>query len=103
MYQYILEGRIPKRCDDMATWCQWMATANRHVARDEINGITVSTVFLAIYHAFNGGAPVLFETMVFGGSLDCAQERYATWEEAEAGHKAMLARVRQREAWPEEV
>jgi hypothetical protein len=31
--------------------------------------------------------------MVFGGDLNRECERYATWDEAEAGHKAMLDRV----------
>lgn len=49
----------------------------------------VSTVFLrGINHQFNPqGPPLLFETMVFGGSLDREQGRYSTWAEAEAGHK----------------
>jgi len=37
---------------------------------------------------------VLFETMVFGGKLDQEQERYCTYDEAEAGHKTMVERVR---------
>jgi hypothetical protein len=35
----------------------------------------------------------LFETMVFGGPLNGEMDRYATWDEAEAGHKAMLDAV----------
>ena len=46
----------------------------------------VSTVFLGLDHAFDGGTPLLFETMIFGGEHDEYQERYATWDEAEAGH-----------------
>lgn len=30
-----------------------------------------------------------------GGVLNQEQERYATWEEAEAGHAALVARVRE--------
>ena len=37
------------------------------------------------------GAPLLFETMVFGGGLADSEWRYATWEEAEEGHRNVLA------------
>ena len=37
---------------------------------------------------------MIFETMFFGGTLDGEQERYSTWDEAERGHAAILARVR---------
>ena len=50
-------------------------------------------MFLGLDHSFGGGAPLLFETMVFGGPLDGEQERYSTWNEAEAGHKLMVERV----------
>lgn len=35
---------------------------------------------------------VTSETMVFGGPLDAEMERYSTWDEAVAGHAAMVAR-----------
>ena len=38
----------------------------------------------------NGHDPLLFETMVFGGTMDHAQWRYSTWEQAEAGHQEVL-------------
>ncbi len=47
----------------------------------------VSTVFLGLDHAFGGGPPMLFETMIFGGDHDEYCERYATVEEARAGHR----------------
>ena len=31
--------------------------------------------------------------MIFGGAFNHQQRRYATWEEAERGHLAMLAEV----------
>lgn len=57
--------------------------------------IRVSTVFLGLDHNFSGhGPPLLFETMCFGGVCDGAQQRYATWHEAEQGHEAIVQRVR---------
>jgi len=59
------------------------------------HGVVVSTTWIGIDHSWGQGPPVIFETMVFGGDLDGEQDRYATIEEARAGHHAMVARV-----WP---
>ena len=64
------------------------------VARDVIDGVVVSTVFMGLDHQFGEGPPILFETMIFGGTLDDYQERYATWEQAEAGHKRAIELVK---------
>jgi hypothetical protein len=56
----------------------------RRVARHERGKEVVSTVFLGIDHNFLGeGPPIVFETMSFPDEF---QERYATWNEALAGH-----------------
>jgi hypothetical protein len=57
----------------------------------------ISTVFLGIDHGFiEEGPPILFETMVFcqGSRSDLECERYATWDQAVAGHNAMVEEVR---------
>jgi hypothetical protein len=47
----------------------------------------VSTVWLGVNHAFGGGPPIIFETMVFGPeNTDEYMQRYATEAEARAGH-----------------
>ena len=94
-YMYILEGKTPVPCNDGLKWGRWFEKADRHVARTDEDGVDVSTVFLGTDHGWGQGTPLLFETMVFGGELDGEQERYSTWEEAEAGHKAMVERVKQ--------
>lgn len=66
----------------------------RKVAFTTVGDVDISTVFLAINHAFHPNDPDLwFETMIFGGSHDEFQERYTTWEEAEAGHAAAVRLV----------
>lgn len=100
---YVLDGHTPTRCDDMQSWARWFENADRQVARDEINGVTISTVFLGIDHSFGHGSPVLFETMVFGGLMNDLQVRYCTWEAAEARHKAIVEEVKKSEDWPEEA
>lgn len=92
---YILEGHnaVPAAMED---WAQWVTESNedRRVARESVPGCEVSTVFLGLDRSFGGGPPMLFETMVFGGPLDGEQARYSTWDEAEAGHQAVVGRVR---------
>jgi hypothetical protein len=91
------EKGVPQACNDLATWASWFETADRVVAQDDIGGSMVSTIFLGLDHSFDEGAqPILYETIVFGGKLDDEQERYSTREEAEAGHKRMVARLRKR-------
>ena len=89
-----LEGRDPVACKSIEEWAQYFDEANRHVARDVIKGVTISTVFLVLDHNWGDGPPILFETMVFGGVLDRKQERYTTWEKAVIGHEAIKAGVK---------
>ena len=95
--KYILDGHTPVPCDDLLKWARWYETHDRFVAKNIFtrNGssVRVSTVFLALNHRFGSGPPLLFETMVFGGDYDFEQERYSTWEEAEAGHARWLDKV----------
>ena len=89
---YMLVGKKPVPCDLM-TWATLRSTANRHVAISEFEWGKVSTVFLGLDHQWFDGPPLLFETMIFGGPLDQEMDRYSTWEEAEAGHKAMVEKA----------
>lgn len=57
--------------------------------------LTVSTVFLVLDHNHSGGgAPVLWESMIFGGPIDQDQRRYTSREEALAGHAELVTLVR---------
>lgn len=94
--KWILDGQTPKVAELME-WARWFQSAGpaRIVAKTALEESHVSTVFLGIDHGDGaGGPPLLFETMVFGGTLDGEQERHATWDEAERGHAAMVERVR---------
>lgn len=77
---------------------------NRQVARSTVAGhLHISTAFLVIDHGFlTNGIPILFETMVFewaseddlGDPVDKYTQRYSTWEQAVAGHDAVLLQCR---------
>lgn len=61
---------------------------NRRVAWDDLGPLgTVSTVFLGLDHAFMGGPPLIFETMIFGGPMNEFMDRYSTEEKALGGHR----------------
>jgi len=96
---WILNGHELVECDLM-TWARWLEANNeaRHVAADYVGPMWVSTVFLGIDHNFSTkGPPLLFETMVFTDSEeleDITCRRYATWDEAERGHRVALRYAR---------
>ena len=90
---YILVDKRPVATDDIEAWGRAMQN-DRHVARTEVAGLVVSTVFMGIDHAFDESEPILFESMIFDtreSGLDrwkgMYQTRSATWEQAEAMHK----------------
>lgn len=87
-FHYFLNPDHTYRECDLMTWARQFENEDRHVAEDQINGCRVSTVWLGTNHNFLGGPPLLFETMVFGiDGDDLYQDRYTTWQEAEAGHQ----------------
>jgi hypothetical protein len=107
---YVLDEAGEPRAVDLLTWALWLETADRVVLQASIDrrgrtrelpfrrhtrggGCEVSTVFLGLNHAFAGGPPVLWETMIFGGPLDGAQQRYRSRLDALLGHAATVARV----------
>src|SRR6185437_3643792 len=95
-YYYILRGKEVVPCGDVLEWGEWFQTAERHVAKTQVGPLTVSTVFLGLNHQFFGGAPLLFETMIFGSHAgdeydESYQDRYSTWDEAVEGHATAVA------------
>lgn len=57
------------------------------------DGKFVSTIWLGLDHNAGEGPPLIFETMVFPSEKnprDLNMQRYATIEEARAGHEAMV-------------
>lgn len=65
---------------------------NRVVAKNWVQWVEVSTIFLGATIGTRSN-PKNFETIVFGGKLDQQTRRYATWDEAAAGHWAMVQQV----------
>ena len=97
---WVLDGReaIPAPGDDPMSWARSGVLGTR-VALTEFpsqNGASISTVFLGTnYQLDPEGPPHIFETMVFASDypeMDQECERYSTWDQAEAGHAAMVER-----------
>jgi hypothetical protein len=88
----------------MEEWCEALRGGEpnadpRRVALDVFPKGRVSTVWLGLDHSFdNSLLPLIFETMVFpsDGFADEDMDRYASEEEARAGHKAMVERWKDR-------
>lgn len=95
---YILVAHEPVAIQDLRAWARWLDGADRTVDATTVGGVVISTVFLAFDYPATPDEPLaLFETIVSGGRLDEAAAKYATWDEAVAGHTQMVARVQQAE------
>ncbi len=112
MRHYILVNGEPKGTEDILEYCQWFENSDqeRIIKQTTVptkNGeIFVSTVFLGIDHNFSAlvcrmgdkqHEPVLWETMIFGGAMDGACNRYSSKQDAMAGHLTMMLRALQAE------
>jgi len=94
-FYYILKNGVPVIEHDLIRFERFFRNIdNRRIAYTEISkDVHVSTVFLGMDHQWGDGPPLLFETMVFGGDFDEWQYRYATLEEAIAGHYRAVTMV----------
>ena len=109
MRLYKLDGHTPIRVETLKAWADEVARHDRITAETgidpwrvdvtKIGDAVISTVFLGLdYRGSRRGLPLLFETKVFGGSLDRFLNRCATWDKAEAMHAEAVAFVRSEHA-----
>lgn len=88
---YILRGKkfYPATYLEYAKWRE--IPGRVRVALTELPNEKISTVFLGSDHQFvDGLPPILFETLIFGGSADGYMCRYNTYEQAAAGHRQVV-------------
>lgn len=90
--KYILDANNVCVPADLITWARWFEDNDerRIVAKSMVGDAEVSTVFLGLDHSYMRGPRQVFETMIFGGQYDGWQDRYATWDQATAGHAAAV-------------
>jgi hypothetical protein len=78
--------------DSINDWAQWHSKIeNRRVAETPIDneGNFVCTVFIG-HTSSDAAKPFLFQTLIFGGPRSGEIFHYRTWQEAEAGHAAIV-------------
>src|SRR5262249_10211352 len=102
---YILnDDGEPVPCDDLEIWGPWFERASRDgtrivkqdFAEEQNTRVGWSTVFLGLDHSHGRpGPPILWESLIFGTSLDGEMDRYTSRAAALRGHDRMLARVRE--------
>lgn len=108
---WVLDGRegvplVGPLLGEIERWAEFMESDRRVVAQTEVewadpnypgitDGGTVSTVFLGIDASHGlGPVPVLFETAFIGGPEGVeVLGRWATWDEAVAGHRDWAERL----------
>lgn len=95
---YILDDEgFPSRVTDPTEMHTWRREnfARCIVARDAVDDITVSTVFLSTDASGGVGCPILWETVIFRGAANPYHyEQYSSKTDAEAGHLRALELIR---------
>lgn len=94
---YVLDEKNQPKPATVEEFSRFMTehSIRKVVGRTELaDGVWVSTVFLGMDHAWGGGPPVLWETMIFEGEYDQHMWRWSSREQAVAGHLEVLDAVR---------
>lgn len=74
----------PDEWRDLTSW-------PAHLWKETIGGVTISTVFTGINHAWDPNMePVLFETAVIEANRTTHITRYCTFQEAKEGHRVFV-------------
>jgi hypothetical protein len=84
-----LDGQGPMILEDKA---------KRTVELTTIGDVEISTVFLVVNHGW-GKSPILFETMIFGGTRDMETYRCSTYAQAEEQHRMAVDLVKGDKRW----
>jgi hypothetical protein len=98
--QYVLNvDHSVEPMDDPVEFMRRYELDDRVVAAQTVGRVTVLTTFTGIAHGHSvTGQPLLFETMVLKGPLDGRTWRWASYRDAQDGHKRVLAQVIDAEA-----
>ena len=90
---FILEGHTPIREPDIFKWAEWFNHCDRLIALDILPDVRISTIFLGVDFDLDDNGPILFETMISGGSRDHEKTRYRTWRQALDGHRRIVYEI----------
>jgi hypothetical protein len=99
---FILDGHEVVPVASVEEWAEWFSANAPVVVRSDVlalpatdSVVTVATVFSGLRDDVSGdGPPLLFRTVARYRS-DGDEASYSTWDEAVAGHEAMVARYQE--------
>ena len=91
MAWYILDETNKPILSTIIQYVEWIEKnpEKKAVKQEYVGDVRISTVFLGLDHAAEI-APVLWETMIFGGEHDQYMDRYTSYEDALEGHQTAL-------------
>lgn len=94
---YVLNARgepVPE--PDPRKWGRWLEEhgEDRVLARSDVAGTVVSTVFLGLDHQYAHGPPILWETLIVAGKHRGYMQRYTTEYAALNGHSHIVRRLK---------
>lgn len=97
MTRYFLEVQDSVKPATPLEWVQWYENSDDDcvIGVETVGDAEVSTVFIGIDCGLDPEPPRPYETKVFGGPCDQRRWHYSTRDEAEAGHLAAIAFVRE--------
>ena len=92
--RYVLDAQGNARLEaDTDAWCAWIQKHDTPLVETVVaSGVVVTTRFTGMDMSCAGaGAPVLWETIIFGGRHNLHQQRYTSEAEALKGHERAVA------------
>lgn len=96
--RYILDDEgNPQPEPDLMKWAEWIEKGGktRIVKQTKVKGHFVSTVFLGLDYQFQGGVPMLFETMIWDkNDQDIYQDRHSTKQKAMTAHDRLVNAIK---------
>lgn len=98
--RYVLVDQVVQAAEPEAYDAFWRAEDPGRIGLDIVNDVEVSTVFLAKPSGRDAsGAPLLFETALFGSTGHIGVlRRYTNWRDAWLGHQAIVDELRRSRA-----
>jgi hypothetical protein len=96
MSQYVLNGdHSVEPMDDPVEWYNRFSTDDRLIGQDQVGPSVIVTQFMGVAGGNDsGGRPLCFETLIMKGKLNGRRWLYATYRDAQEGHKTAMETVR---------
>ena len=93
---YILDSNNKPVEASLEIFDKWIGEnpLRKPVKQEFVDKVYISTAFLGLDHSWDSTIPLLWETMIFEGTLDGYQERYTSYEEALTGHEFAVQMVK---------